>query len=254
MVQQGVPPGEQHHVHVGVPDEPGEHRGLVHARADGADGAFGAHPLQRRIRLGERLLLVVVRVVDEHDVDAVELEPFQAGLQAAVYAVGAEIPLAVVGGGQGGEAVCGVGAEGGLHVVDGVVGYEQAADLGAEGELLAGSGLQHGAEAAFRQAQAVVRGRVEAADALFPGRLDGGAGVLLGDGAVEPGEWRAAEREFCDGDAAAPEAVPPDVHGGCHPFSSQVVAAQRHLRAAHHRTQEHTARRLSAVSCRRGAG
>jgi hypothetical protein len=104
LVEEGVAARAQHHVDVGVLDEAGEHLGLVHARADRADDALRAELLQGRIALAEGLFGVVVRVVEVDDVDPVEAEPFQAGLQAAAYAVGAEVPDAAVCGGHG-EAV-----------------------------------------------------------------------------------------------------------------------------------------------------
>ena len=101
LVEQRVPAGHQHHVDVRVGDEPGEHLRLVHAGADRADDAGRAQLLQRRVGLAERLLGVVVRVVDERDVDPVEAEPGQARLQAARDAVGAEVEPPDVAGGDG---------------------------------------------------------------------------------------------------------------------------------------------------------
>ena len=100
---------------------------------------------------------MVVGVVEVDDVDAVEAEPVQALLQCAAYAVGAEVPDAAVGGGDG-EAV-------GQVVAAGLGGFEAAAHLGGDGVRRARPVAQRGAETAFGQADAVVRGGVEVADA-----------------------------------------------------------------------------------------
>ncbi len=54
----------------------------------GPDDPLVAQLGQRRVGLGDGLVAVVVRVVDQHDVDPVEAEPLQALLQRPPYAVG----------------------------------------------------------------------------------------------------------------------------------------------------------------------
>lgn len=138
----------QHHVDVGVADEAGEHGGLVHAGADGSDDAFGAEPFEGRVGLAEGLVLVVVGVVEIDDVHAVEAEAFQARLQGAADAVGAEVPDAAVGGGHG-EAV-------GEVVAARVGRLEKPAGLGGHRVRVAGQLPQDGAQPAFGEAEAVV--------------------------------------------------------------------------------------------------
>ena len=70
--------GDEHAVDVGLAHEAAEHLGLVHAGADRADDALLAQPCERGKGAGKRLLIVVVRVVDEGDVDAVEAESSEA--------------------------------------------------------------------------------------------------------------------------------------------------------------------------------
>src|SRR5205823_4586408 len=137
---------------------------------------------------------VVVGVVEVDDVDSVQAEPFQAGLKAAAYAVGAEVPHAAVGGGHG-EAV--------REVVAALAGgLQDAADLG--GDRVGGTGVfaKDGADSAFGQAEAVVRGGVEVADALLPGRGHRLAGLFLADLGVEVADGGPAEGEGADLDGA----------------------------------------------------
>ena len=77
LVEQGVPPGEQHAVDVGLAHEPGWDRALVHPDADGSDDALVAPVGEHGVGLADRLVGVVVRVVDEHHVDPVEAESLQ---------------------------------------------------------------------------------------------------------------------------------------------------------------------------------
>lgn len=104
LVQERVAAGQQHHVDVRLAHEPGGQRRLVHPDPDRADHAFGAQPLQCRVRLAQRLLGVGVRVVQQDHVDTVDAEAVQARLQGAQHPVGAEVPDPAVGG-RDGEAV-----------------------------------------------------------------------------------------------------------------------------------------------------
>ena len=87
LFEQRVAPGEEHRVHVGFADEAGEHLRLVHAGSDGPDHALLAEPGEGRVRPVKRGLPVVVRVVDQGDVDPVEPEPLQALLDRPPDAV-----------------------------------------------------------------------------------------------------------------------------------------------------------------------
>lgn len=215
LVEEGVAPGAQHRVDVGVPDEAGEHPGLVHARADRADDAFRAQPFQGRVALAEGLFGVVVGVVQVDEVDAVDAEPGEAGLQGAPDAVGGEVPDAAVGGGDG-EAVSEVVA--GVVAVD---GFEAAADLGGEGVLGARAGAQGLAEAAFGEAEAVVRGGVEVPHALPPGGGDGLVRLCVVERGVEVADAAGAEAEGGDRHAPAVERVPSLVLARVHRFTGR---------------------------------
>ena len=74
LVKERVPPGHHEDIEVALASEAGEHRGLVHARADGPHHALAAQPLQRRVGAADGRLPVVVRVMDVEDVDAVQAE------------------------------------------------------------------------------------------------------------------------------------------------------------------------------------
>ncbi len=87
LVQEGVPPGDQEDVEVALLGEAGQHRRLVHACADGPDHALLAHPGERRPRFADRLLPVVVGIVDQGDVDAPDAESFEALLDRATNTV-----------------------------------------------------------------------------------------------------------------------------------------------------------------------
>src|SRR4029077_20159710 len=72
---------------------------------------------------------------------------------------------------------------------------EEAADLGRDHELIARPPTERVAEPPLRQAGAVVRRRIEAADAELPRTLDDRLGLLVRDGLVEPTDGRGAEGE-----------------------------------------------------------
>jgi len=214
-VEQGVAACHQHDVDVGFGDEPGQHLGLVHPDADRADHPCCPQLLQRRVRLAECLLTVVVRVVDERDVDAVQAEPAQARLQAAPDAVRAEVEPPDLGrrdveargvtGRPGPAGAGGRGRPGGL---------EEAADLGGEHVLVSRTVPQGVAQTALGQAEAVVRRGVERADAAVPRRVDRGCGVVVAHRGEQVPDRRAAEGQLGDLDRRAAEAPPRqhDVH------------------------------------------
>jgi hypothetical protein len=185
-VQQGVAAGQQHHVHVGVQHQVGEHLPLVHPRADGADHPGRAELVQGRVGRLDRLTPVVVRVVQQRDVDAAEPEPLQAGVQRPPHAVGAEVPDALVGG----RHVEPLGVPAGARLRD-----EYPADLGRQHVLVPGAGGQRAAEPPLRQAEAVVGGGVEEAHARPPGGADRAGGVPLADRPVQVPDRGAAEAE-----------------------------------------------------------
>ena len=112
---------------------------------------------------------MVVGVVDERDVDAVEAEPVQAGRQAPPDAVGAEVEPAHEWAGTATAKPLGSRARHGRRPP-----VEEPADLGGDHVLVAGAVPQGVAEAAFGQAEAVVRRGVEGPDAAVPRRVDRG--------------------------------------------------------------------------------
>ena len=71
VVQQRVPARHEEAVEVPFPCEARQHLPLVHPRADRADDALRPQIGQRGVRLADRLLPVVVGIVDQHDVEAV---------------------------------------------------------------------------------------------------------------------------------------------------------------------------------------
>jgi hypothetical protein len=195
LVQQGVAAGQQHHVEVGVAHQVGQHLPLVHAGADGADRALRAQLVQGGVGLLDRRPPVVVRVVQQCDVDAVQGEALQAGLQRPPYPRPREVPHPPVGRGHG-EALA-VAAGRAVRV-----GHQEAAYLGRHHQLGSRPRRQRAAQAPFREAQPVVGGGVEEAHAgpqRRRHRRDGG-GLL--DGLVEAADRGAAEAEGGDPDGA----------------------------------------------------
>ncbi len=77
-VEERVPTREQQTVDVGLAREASEHLGLVHADADRAHDTFAAEPFECGVRTGQSLVEMVVRIVNVHDVDAVEAKALEA--------------------------------------------------------------------------------------------------------------------------------------------------------------------------------
>ncbi len=188
LLEQRVPPGDQHHVHVGPADELGERGDDVHAEPDPAEHALVAQLGERRQGAVERLGDVVLRVVHERDVDPVGPQPAEAGLQAAQRAV----PAVVAAARERRRHVEALGVA--LPRAAGVV-HEQPADLGGQHVVVARAAGEGGAEAAFGQAEAVVRGGVEVADAAGPRGVHDRPRVLAGHGPEEVAQLGAAEAE-----------------------------------------------------------
>ena len=97
LIEERVAACEQDAVDASVPGEPRQHSGLVHAHADGTDHAVTAQTLQRPVRTVHRLRVVIVRVVNENDVESLQAEPAEAFLDAAHDRVVGEIELGVEG-------------------------------------------------------------------------------------------------------------------------------------------------------------
>ena len=98
LLEQRVAPGEHDDVEVGLADEVRQHLGLVHPRAVGGDDALRAQLLERREGPVERLPVVLVGIVHEQEVDAVEPEALEAGLERGEHAVAAVVAHAHVRG------------------------------------------------------------------------------------------------------------------------------------------------------------
>ena len=91
LVQQRVAVGEQYDVHVGLAREAGEHRRLVHAGTDRPDDTFGTQSIKSRPRTLHGLLPVIVGVMDQRDVDAVDTDALEARFERADHAVRAVV-------------------------------------------------------------------------------------------------------------------------------------------------------------------
>jgi hypothetical protein len=118
------------------------------------------------------LFRVVVRVVDERDVDVVGAQPPQAALQSGQGAVAAVIAHAC----QFGRAVEAFRA---LDITG--RGHQPAADLGGQNIFLAWSAAQEVPDTLLRQADAVMRCGVEGTDARRPRRFQGRGGLIVCD-------------------------------------------------------------------------
>ena len=164
-----------------------QHLGLVHAGADGPHHALLPQLVEGGVGAVQHLAVVLVGIVHEHDVDPVEAHPLEARLERAQHALAAVVaPPARRG--RDGEALVVLAGAGGI-------GLEQPPDLGRDDERVARALAQDRADAALRQAQPVVRGRVEVADAGVPRALDGAAGVLVRRHPIQVADRRAAERQ-----------------------------------------------------------
>src|SRR5437667_1191315 len=91
LVEERIATGDEEDVEVALASEPGQHRGLVHPGTDRPDDAVLAQSVESWIRLSDRRLPVVVRVVEEEDVDPVEPEPPEALLDRSQDPVPAEV-------------------------------------------------------------------------------------------------------------------------------------------------------------------
>ncbi len=145
LVEQRVATSQQKAIEVGLARKSCEHLGLVHAGAHGADHPVASQPVQGSIGSIERLVVVVVRVVDVEDVDSCKAQPFQALLDGAHHAVIAEVEDRVHRWGAA-KRLAGLGWR---------ARSQQAPDLAGESELVAGHPPQHLSHAHLREAMAV---------------------------------------------------------------------------------------------------
>lgn len=187
-VEQGPSSSEHHDIDIGLLDDPQRRLPLVHPDPDGPDYPLVAQRHQRGQRAGDRLVDVVIGVVHIDDVDAVELHPGEARLQTAPHPVTGVVE-------DTDEVVAHV--EGVRHVGPRRVGVrlEEPADLGTEHVGVAGPTGEGGAEAALRQAEAVVRCRVVVAHSLLPGGRNDRVRRAVVHRAVEVAEVGATQPE-----------------------------------------------------------
>ena len=192
-VQQGVAAGQQEAVEVALPGELGQRLPVVHPRADRLDHALGPQLVQGRVGLVDRLLVVIVGVVDQQDVHVVRIQPFEALLQRAEHTVPAVVEPPVEGKRLHPSAV--------LHRL--VYRVEHPANLRREDEAApidAGEGLS---EEHLALADAVQRRRVEVADPQPARQLHRLQGGVLGDLAGVAPEGGASHAQLGDLQARA---------------------------------------------------
>jgi hypothetical protein len=153
--------------------------------------------VQRGVGAVEDLGVVLVGIVDEQDVDAVQAKALEARRDRAQDAVAAVVAPAPVRRGHG-EA---------LVVVAGHLGdrLEQPSDLRGQDELVTRALGERGADAPLGEAEPVVRRGVEVAHAELPRRVDGRARIRVGRGAVEIAELGTAQSQARQLDAGVPD-------------------------------------------------
>lgn len=203
VVEEGVAAGEEEAVRAGLVEGQGEldRLGLVDAEAPGPDDALVAQAGQDPegagaglLELGQPLVAVEVLgdVVDPDDVQAVGAQALEAVLDGALGGLGGPDVQHLVGVAVLEQAALLAEFAGTLlQLVE-----DDAADLGGEHVLVAGLGGEDLAEALLGETGAVEGGAVVVADALLPGGLDGGGGLLVGDRAEHVAERGGAVAEL----------------------------------------------------------
>src|SRR5690606_33144208 len=91
LLQQCVAPGQQEAVEISIAGEISQHLPLVHARADSLNHALTAQLSQGGEGFVERLVIMIVGVMDVQDVDAVNFESVEAVLDALHHLVAGEV-------------------------------------------------------------------------------------------------------------------------------------------------------------------
>src|SRR5262249_13057894 len=172
----------------------------VHAEAPGLDnaplaqlGERAERPRACGLEPGEPLVAVEVtrEVVNPHEVQPVDAEALEAVLDRAQRAVRRVVIDHAVGPAELEEVpLLAEVPRSRFHLVD-----DQPADLGTEHVLVALAFGQRPAQAHLGQAGAVQWRRVEVADALLPGGIDGGGRLLLGDVAEHVAQRRGTEAQ-----------------------------------------------------------
>ena len=212
LVEERVAAGEQEHVQIALPGEPGEHRRLVHAGADRPEDALaraaGEGPGRRRSMAACQWSSGSWM---KRDVDALQADPLEALLDRPADPVGAVVEDRPDRPGRRVEGVVlaverlpvDIGAGG-----DGIGRPDEPADLGRQDERVAVAPAEGRAHASLGQAVAVQRGRVEVADADVPGVGEGRRRLVVADRGEQAADGRAAESEPRDTQAGPAERHP----------------------------------------------
>lgn len=166
-VEEGVTPSEQDTIDIAFARKTHEDRGLVHADADRTDDSFVSQPLERDVRTGERLLEMVVGIVDERDVYSVEPQPLEALVEGA--------PCCVVG-----EVENRPERRTAFEHRGRLAGTQKTPDFRRQNELLPRTGAQRSPETTLSEAGAVKRRRIEETEPERPGTIDDCVRLLVG--------------------------------------------------------------------------
>ena len=175
LVEQGVAAGQEEDVEFPFCAKTGEHRRLGHADPDGLHDALPPEVEEGREGFVKGGFVVVVRIVDEEGVEAIDAEAVHGCFDRAKDTVAGEVVVPATTVAVGGQVV------------------DEAANLGGEDELVARDSGQGAAEAEFGEAIAVHRRGVVGADAVLPGGEDRFFGLGVGDAGI--GEGGAAESD-----------------------------------------------------------
>ena len=186
LLQDRVAAGQQEAVEVAGARQAHQHLALIHAGADRADHALRAEPVQHRVGAVHHFREVLVRIMDVHDVQAVDAQPRQAVLQRALDPVGAVVVVALDH--PGARAVPGLGESAGARHV-----LEPPADLGRQHVAVARHAAQRGADPPLAGAGAIERGGIQEVDARLQRRAHDLVRLLVGNVAVDAADRRASQ-------------------------------------------------------------
>src|SRR6266511_957929 len=168
LIEQGVAPSQEEAIEVRLESKTHQHFRLVHSGTDCTDDSFRSQIGERPKSPGDRLVVMVVGIVDVKDVDAIEMQSLETVLERAHHTVMAEVEN---GGHRRGGLVEGFAVEE-LTRIRLAAGLEQPADLGRQDEGLTWPGRERGTDPVLGETVAVERCRVEESDATFVGELD----------------------------------------------------------------------------------
>jgi hypothetical protein len=187
VLEQCVAARDEDPVDLGLADVADGIPGIAHADADRLHDSLRAELMKRRVAVRRRLVPVLVRIVEIHDVHRVDAQPFQALVEGSEHSVAREVPPSVDG-----------------RVLDErrrrfrrarSMRHEEAADFGGDLETFARHPGKRGSEAALRHAGAVMRSGVEATYTDLECSRDRRVGLRLIQHLVLVAEWTGTERE-----------------------------------------------------------